>query len=120
MTNKWLELNKESWNERAPINVRSDFYDNDAFKAGRSISPNWAPKIEKYDFMKSSSNKILIGDGPWMGNSKFAYASNRWHDSKSRKYNILFADGHVKFTSFSSAIEDWEFFTTIDSSYTWW
>tara|TARA_R110002096_G_scaffold151230_1_gene313524 strand:+ start:264 stop:1067 length:804 start_codon:yes stop_codon:yes gene_type:complete len=42
MTNKWLELNKASWNERASIHVRSSMhgYDIDAFKAGRSSLVN--------------------------------------------------------------------------------
>lgn len=42
MSNKWLELNKASWNERAPIHVRSSMhgYDIDAFKAGRSSLVN--------------------------------------------------------------------------------
>ncbi len=40
MTNNWLELNKASWNERAPIHVRSSMYDLDAFKAGRSSLVN--------------------------------------------------------------------------------
>lgn len=40
MSDKWLELNKASWNERAPIHVRSSMYDIDAFKAGRSSLVN--------------------------------------------------------------------------------
>lgn len=36
MTNKWLELNKASWDERAPIHVRSNMYDVEGFKAGRN------------------------------------------------------------------------------------
>jgi SAM-dependent methyltransferase len=42
MTNKWLELNKASWNERAPIHVNSFMhgYDLEAFKAGRSTLVN--------------------------------------------------------------------------------
>lgn len=40
MTDKWLELNKASWNERAPIHVRSSMYDIDGFKAGRSSLVN--------------------------------------------------------------------------------
>ena len=55
MTDKWLELNKESWNERAPINVRSDFYDNDAFKAGRSSLVNG-----ELDIIGDVSGKALL------------------------------------------------------------
>eukprot|EP00435_Cladocopium_sp_Y103_P078475 s1_g2214.t1 len=42
MSDKWLELNKASWNERAPIHVNSSMhgYDLDAFKAGRSTLVN--------------------------------------------------------------------------------
>ena len=40
MSNKWLELNKASWNERASIHVRSSMYDMEAFKAGRSSLVN--------------------------------------------------------------------------------
>ncbi|AWZ01894.1 ubiquinone biosynthesis O-methyltransferase [Rhodobiaceae bacterium] len=40
MTDQWLELNKASWNERAPIHVRSSMYDMDAFRAGRSSLVN--------------------------------------------------------------------------------
>jgi len=36
MSDKWLELNKASWNERAPIHVRSPMYDVEGFKAGRN------------------------------------------------------------------------------------
>ncbi len=40
MTDKWLELNKASWNERVPIHVRSSMYDMEAFKAGVSSLVN--------------------------------------------------------------------------------
>ena len=55
MTDKWLELNKESWDERAPINVRSEFYDNDAFKAGRSSLVN-----DELDTIGDVSGKTLL------------------------------------------------------------
>ncbi|HTQ20006.1 class I SAM-dependent methyltransferase [Mycobacterium sp.] len=32
----WLETNRAHWDERVPIHVASDFYDVDAFRAGRS------------------------------------------------------------------------------------
>ncbi len=40
MADEWLALNKENWDERASINMRSAFYDNDTFKAGRSTLVN--------------------------------------------------------------------------------
>ena len=33
---KYLEANRDSWNERTPIHYGSDFYDVEGFKAGRS------------------------------------------------------------------------------------
>jgi SAM-dependent methyltransferase len=33
---EWRELNREAWDERVPIHVASDFYDNESFLAGRS------------------------------------------------------------------------------------
>ncbi len=32
----YLELNKESWNKRTAYHVTSDFYQMDAFKAGKT------------------------------------------------------------------------------------
>lgn len=32
---EWLVLNRAAWDERVPIHVRSAFYDNDSFRAGR-------------------------------------------------------------------------------------
>ncbi|GAB4323909.1 MAG: class I SAM-dependent methyltransferase [Dehalococcoidia bacterium] len=35
----YLEINLRMWDERVPIHVRSPFYDNDSFKAGRNALP---------------------------------------------------------------------------------
>ena len=32
---EWLQVNRESWNERVPVHAASDFYDVEGFKSGR-------------------------------------------------------------------------------------
>lgn len=36
MPSDWLELNRRNWEARVPIHLRSEFYDIDAFKSGKS------------------------------------------------------------------------------------
>ena len=49
--------------------------------------------------------KIVIGDWVWHGNRPLSNTSTRWHDQKKRKFNMLFADGHVEYFTFPLAIE---------------
>lgn len=46
----YLAINKESWNQRTEVHIHSEFYDNEAFKAGKSslneIELNLLPPLE--------------------------------------------------------------------------
>ena len=51
--------------------------------------------------------KIVLGEWSWHGNRSLANSKSRWHNLNNRRYNMLFADGHVKYFSFPLAIEGW-------------
>ncbi len=59
--------------------------------------------------------KMVIGDWVWHGNRSITEGKTRWHDPKNRRFNMLFADGHVEFFSFPLTIQSM-LGTTPDSS----
>lgn len=75
-----------------------------AVKMVTSNNPNNLPKILDWE---DPVKKIVLGDWSWHGNRKIAWATTRWHDKKNRRFNMLFADGHVEYFSFPVSIESW-------------
>jgi len=65
-------------------------------------NPNTLPKVTKWD---EPVKKIILGDWSWHGNRPMSNPDTRWHDQKNRRFNMLFADGHVEFFTFPLAIE---------------
>ena len=40
MAEKYIEVNRNLWNQKTPVHLKSDFYDNESFKAGKtSLNP---------------------------------------------------------------------------------
>lgn len=47
-----------------------------------------------------SSKKVVMGDYMWHMNRDMADSRNWWHNSKKRRANTLFLDGHVEYFTF--------------------
>jgi prepilin-type N-terminal cleavage/methylation domain-containing protein/prepilin-type processing-associated H-X9-DG protein len=73
-------------------------------------------------------NKIILADWVWHGDRPYSDERTRWHDPDQRRFNTLFADGHVEFFYFDpakievggsdDAADNWE--TAPNPSFTWW
>lgn len=55
------------------------------------------PRYTTFDY---SSKKIVMGDYMWHMNRSMSDSRTWWHDSRKRRTNILFLDGHVEYFSF--------------------
>ena len=67
-----------------------------------SNNVNNLPSITDWD---EPVKKIVLGDWTWHGNRPMSAPTTRWHDQKSRRFNMLFSDGHVEYFTFPLAIE---------------
>ena len=67
-----------------------------------SNNVNNLPKVIDWD---EPVKKIILGDWSWHGNRRLSNPDTRWHDQKNRRFNMLFADGHVEYFMFPLAIE---------------
>ena len=71
-----------------------------AFGASRFVSTaNERVTILDFDY---PAQKLVTGDYVWHYNRPMVYPQNQWHSDK-RRFNILFADGHVEFFNFPYA-----------------
>jgi prepilin-type N-terminal cleavage/methylation domain-containing protein/prepilin-type processing-associated H-X9-DG protein len=89
------------------------------------IQPSWsggAVPIRQAVVARSPVNKILQGDWQWENNGyDMNDPSAWWHNYKGqRRYNMLFADGHITFFQFPNAIAGWIYSPPPDPAYLWW
>ena len=57
--------------------------------------------------IESPSNKLILSDWAWHGNRKLSNTKTHWHDSKRRRFSVLWADGHATQYTFPLAVEGW-------------
>ncbi|MCM8532280.1 MAG: type II secretion system GspH family protein [Lentisphaeraceae bacterium] len=69
------------------------------------VTSNSLDTVKSVDSWEAPSKKIILGDWVWHANRKMENAQTRWHDEKNRRFNILFADGSVRFHNFTFAYE---------------
>ncbi|MBI2924540.1 MAG: prepilin-type N-terminal cleavage/methylation domain-containing protein [Verrucomicrobia bacterium] len=88
-------------------------------KAARG-SYEWTP-IRGVEVARSPAKKIVQGDWHWHQNRDTLDKKSVWHNYKGkRRYNMLFADGHVVFFEFPKQTPDWIWSPPPDPSWIWW
>ncbi|MCM8535460.1 MAG: hypothetical protein NE334_05945 [Lentisphaeraceae bacterium] len=76
--------------------------------AVESVTHDAAAFLKRVSEWQAPSKKIILGDWVWHGNRKIENSKTRWHDTRKRKFNMLFSDGHVKYYGFPLAMEGWQ------------
>lgn len=89
------------------------------------IDPAWAgaaKPIRQATVARSPVNKIIQGDWQWENNGYNPDDSKSWwHNYKGqRRFNMLFADGHVVFFRFPDEIKNWVSSPPPDPNFLWW
>ena len=57
--------------------------------------------------IEAPGKKLVLADWAWHGNRKLSNPKTQWHDSKMRRFSVLWADGHATQFTFPLAIEGW-------------
>ena len=79
-------------------------WNSNAFAVAR-VTDNDPNQLISASSWTEPTTKMIMGHWTWHANRKLSYPDTRWHDKKNRRFNMLFADGHVEFFKFPLALE---------------
>ena len=86
--------------------------------AAAKVTDNDPDQLTRVTDWEKPTKKLILGDWAWHGNRRMTNSKTHWHSQSGRRFNILFADGHVSYFSFPMAVEGW-LSKTPDSSTTY-